>query len=167
LLLEDLVQGDGLHAREVLVVVDGLGFGDGVFDNGVNPAERDGTVEQAVEHLLSAAQGRMADEDTSEDELAEPGFGDGEMEEDVGIGRRPRGESAVEGVLGFVLLLVDELATDVMLFGQVRDAAAFAAAIQSQFDALAGSQAMRGAGGLSVRGAYNAHDLASGRPRFV
>jgi hypothetical protein len=72
----------------------------------------------------------VADEDSRQDELAEPGFGDGEVEEDGGcVGRGVEG--AFEGVFGLGLLLVDELAADVVLFGQARDTATPAEGIQA------------------------------------
>jgi hypothetical protein len=62
----------------------------------------------------------MADEDQAEGELLQPVLGDGEVEEDpavLGVGV----EGVVEGQLGLVGLLVDELAADVEFGGEVTD----------------------------------------------
>src|SRR5262249_460499 len=165
--LEDLVQGDELHAREIGGVVEGSGLVDGVFDDGVNPSQGGRQVEQAIEHLLGAAKGRMADQDGHEDELAEAGVGDGEVEEGLGVGAVLGLESAVEGGDGFVSLLVDELAADVVLVGQAGDAAALVEGIQREADALLSGHGERGTGGLGARDGYNAHGLASGSSRAV
>jgi hypothetical protein len=166
-ILEDLVQSGGKDAREVGTGVDGFGPGDGVLNDRVNPAKRDGLVEEAVEHLLGTAQGGVCDEDGNEDELAEPGFGDSQMEQDVAIGRRGWGEGVFEGIEGFVLLAVDELAADVVIFGEAGDTGTLMEGVQSEVDALLVRQALRGTGGRSTRRGYNAHGLASGGSRFV
>ncbi len=63
----------------------------------------------------------MADQSEAKDQLLKPGFGHREPEEELGrVGRR-RGEGVVEGVVGLVELLVDELAADLMLVGQFGD----------------------------------------------
>ena len=81
----------------------------------------EGMVENVREQFLDAAKRAMAEEREAKDELAKPGLGDGQPEEQLrGVGRR-RGKGEVEGVLGVALLLVDELATDVVLVGEVGD----------------------------------------------
>lgn len=63
----------------------------------------------------------MADAGEAENELAEPGLGDGEPEEQVGRVGRGWGKSLVEGLVGRVELLVDELAADLVPVRQVGD----------------------------------------------
>ena len=63
----------------------------------------------------------MADEQQTEHQLPEPGLGDGEGKQDaIGISR-VGGEGLVEGLVGLVELLIDELATDLVLLGQGLD----------------------------------------------
>lgn len=154
------------RTREVSPVVDGPGLVDGVFDDGVNPAQRDGPAQQAVEHLSATAQRGVADEDSRQDELAQPVFGDAQVEQDVRVGRG-RSEGVLKGVEGQGLLPVDELAADAVVVGQARDAARAAEGFDGQFDALLGGHGAGGAGGLGGQFGYNAHGLASGSSRFV
>jgi len=136
----------------------------------VNPAQRDGQAQEAIEHLLGASQGGVSDEGGDEDELAEPAFGDRQMEEDSGVGGgRWWAEGRAQGVQGDALLLVNELATDVVVSGQARDTAALVKGIQGEVDALAGGHGAGGAavGGLRGRLSYNGHGLASGSSRAV
>jgi hypothetical protein len=53
--------------------------------------------------------------------LPQPGFGDGQPEEELGRVVRRWGKGVVEGVVGLMQLLVDELATDVVLGGEFGD----------------------------------------------
>ena len=63
----------------------------------------------------------MADEQQAEHELPQPALGDGEGKEDrVLVGGR-WGEGQVQGVVGLVELLIDELATDLLFLGQDAD----------------------------------------------
>ena len=152
-----------------MLLVDGAGLVDGVLGDCVNPAQGDGQIKEAVEHLLGPAQGRMADEGGGEDELAEPVLGDGQVEEDFYFGGA--GGRRVEGVkqsgLGFVPLLVDELAADGVIVGKTGDPAALVKRIQGEVDALLGGHGVRGAGGRRGRVGYNGHGLASGSSRSV
>lgn len=78
-------------------------------------------VENVREKFLDAAQGTVADEGEAKNELAKPGFADGQPEKQSRrVGRR-WSKGAIEGVLGAALLLVDELATNAVLMGEVRD----------------------------------------------
>ena len=83
-------------------------------------AQGERIVEEVGEQFADAAEGTVADEGQAEDELAEPGFGDGEPEEKLGRVDGGRGEGLVEGVVGVVELLVDEFAADVVLVRQMR-----------------------------------------------
>jgi hypothetical protein len=63
----------------------------------------------------------VADQDQSQDELANPRAGNRQVEQDSFVVVRLGGEGPVKGVLGDVQLLVDELAADLVLLGQFRD----------------------------------------------
>src|SRR6185503_5644166 len=94
--LEDLVQGGDADGTEVLAVVVAGGDGHGAADDVVNGAQGKGVVEEVAEQLDDAAQGAMADEDQSEDELAQPGLGDGQVEQGAVVAGGTR--SGVEGL---------------------------------------------------------------------
>lgn len=72
------------------------GVFDGGVDNVVDVAEREVVIEEVAEEFDDSTQGAVSDEDQAECELADPVFGDGEVEQDGGVGRR-RVEGLVEG----------------------------------------------------------------------
>ena len=117
--LENLVVGADADGGEILLVVEAACRGDGLVQDVVDRAQGQRIVEEVAEQFLDAAEGAMADEGETEDELSEPGFGDGQPEEEL---RRVGGrgvEGLVEGVVGVVELLVDEFAADLMLVGEL------------------------------------------------
>ncbi len=63
----------------------------------------------------------MADQGEAENYLPEPGFGDGQPEEELGRVGRERLEGLVEGLMGAVELLVDKLAADLLLVSSRSD----------------------------------------------
>jgi hypothetical protein len=100
---------------------------------------------------MHAAGGAVADEDQAEGQLAQPGLGDGEVQEDaavLGVGV----EGGVEGLLGLVGLLVDELAADVVLGGEVGDGLCAGEGLQGRALALAGVERLGGTGGRGCGG---------------
>ena len=62
----------------------------------------------------------MADQHQGQDKLSQPSLGDWQVEKDV-IGSTRGCEGFVECLLGSVSLLIEELATDLMLAGQLGD----------------------------------------------
>ena len=119
--LEDLVVAADADGSKLLLVVEAACRGDGLVQDVVDRAQGERIVEEVAEQFLDAAEGAMADKAETEDELSEPGLGDGQPEEEL---RRVGGrgvEGLVDGVVGVVELLVDELAADLMLLGQVGD----------------------------------------------
>jgi hypothetical protein len=65
----------------------------------------------------------VADQDQAKGQLLEPGFGDRQMEENpVGV-RVGRCKSIVQSVFGLGSLLVDKLAADVVVVGELGDRA--------------------------------------------
>jgi hypothetical protein len=120
--LEDLVIGPDADSGQVLALVDLTGGGDGLLDDVVHRPHGEVVIEEVAEQFSDAAERTVSDEDQGEDELADPGLGDREVEEHpVVTGGCFRVESVVEGLLSLVGLVVDELATDLMLLGDSRD----------------------------------------------
>jgi hypothetical protein len=77
-------------------------------------------VEEVTEQFDDTAVGTPTDEDQRQNQLPQPVRGDRQIKQDVDIfGWRVEG--AAEGLLSKVNLLVDELATDVMLLGEFGD----------------------------------------------
>src|SRR5439155_23722017 len=75
----------------------------------------------------------------------EPGPGDRQVEKDVIVDRHWRGEGLAESLLSFGRLLVDELATDLVLFRQVRDGRASRQGLKGQLLPLSRCQRLGGA----------------------
>jgi len=87
--------------------------------------------------------------------LPQPGLGHGEVKEDtVLVGSRVEG--VAEGLVGPVGLLVDELAADVVLGGEVSDGLCAGQSSEGQLLALVGIESMGGRSGGGGVG-YNAH----------
>src|SRR6476659_3830381 len=79
-------------------------------------------IEEVAKQFGDAPERRVGDEDQGEDELADPGLGDREVEEDpVVAGGWWRVEGVIEGLLSLVGLVVDELAADLLLPGDSRE----------------------------------------------
>src|SRR5262249_34719648 len=90
---------------------------DGVLNDVVDRAQGDVAAEAVVEMVDDAAIGTAAMEQQREDVLPQPLLGDGQLQEDVVVVRRWRGEGLRQGLLGAVELLVHELAADAHLLG--------------------------------------------------
>jgi hypothetical protein len=72
-------------------------------------------VEEVVQQFSDTTDGAVADESETEDQLAQPGLGDGQPVQPLRrIGGR-WGKGVVDGRVGLVELLVDELAADVVV----------------------------------------------------
>jgi hypothetical protein len=98
----------------------------------------------------------VADEYQGEDELAQPGPGDGQVEEDLGVVRSGI-EGITEGLLGAGSLLVDKLAADLGLAGQFGDGAGAGQGVQGELLPLRGvrswaGQGVPGCGGRAAAG---------------
>jgi hypothetical protein len=116
-------------------------------DHVVDRPEGDRAVEQVAEQFDDAAVGTVTEQGQGEDQLLEPGLGDWQGEEDVV--RRRWGEGLVEGVLGLGGLLVDELAADLVLAGEVSDGLS-GEGVEGQVQTLLGRQGVRRGGGGAV-----------------
>jgi hypothetical protein len=119
--LENLVVGTDADGSEILLVVEAACRGDGLVQDVVDRSQGERIIEEVAEQFLDATERAVANEGKTEDELTEPGFGDRKREEELGRVGVGWVEGLVDGVVGVVELVVDELATDVMLVGQVGD----------------------------------------------
>jgi hypothetical protein len=106
---------------EVIAVVATAGQGDDTVDEVMDGAHGDSIVEEVTAQLDDAAVRAVADQDQAKGQLLQPGFGDGHMEENavgVWVGRC---KSVVQSVFGLGGLLVDKLAADVVVVGELGD----------------------------------------------
>ena len=93
----------------------------------------------------------MTDQDQAQHELAEQGLGDGQVKQHALVGAAG-GEGLVEGLLGLVGLLVDELPADVVFVSQTGNRLAAGEGVDGQLLALRGGQLLGGAGRDRGRG---------------
>jgi hypothetical protein len=104
-------------------------------------------IEEVAEQFGDAAERTVADQDQGEDELADPGLGDREVEEDAVVaGGSVGGEGVLEGLLGLVGLVVDEFATDVVLPGELSDGCGAGESIESELLSLGRGESFGRAG---------------------
>ena len=96
--LEDLVMGPDADAGQVVRSVDRPGRFDGAVDDVVDRPQGDLAVEEVAEQFDDAPVRAVADQDQGQDQLAQPGLGDRQVEEDV-LGRRCRVEGVVRACL--------------------------------------------------------------------
>jgi hypothetical protein len=119
--LKDLVVSTDFDAGQVFADVDLVRGRDGAVDDVVGSAQRHSVSEEVSEQLDDAAQRAVANEDQGKDELANPRARYRQVEQDLfGILGR-LSEGLLQSVVGKVKLLVDELAADSVLLGEVRD----------------------------------------------
>ena len=113
-----------IFGAEVISIVATAGQGDHTVDEVMDGSQGEGIVEEVAAQFDDAAVRAVADQDQAKGQLLQPGFGDGQMEENaVGVGVGPC-KSGVESLLGLGGLLVDELAADEVVSGQFGDGAA-------------------------------------------
>jgi hypothetical protein len=118
--LEDLVVGPDADAGQVATAAHRPRRYHGAGDDVVHRAQRDASVEEVTEQFDDGPVQAVADQDQGQDQLPQPGLGDGEMEEDMIVSEVGL-EGPCQGVPGDVGLLVEELAADLMTAGQVGD----------------------------------------------
>ena len=151
--LEDLVIGTDADAGQVLAIVDLAGGGDGLLHDVVSRPHGEVVIEEVAEQLGDAAERAVTDEDQSEDEWADPGLSDREVKEHPVVpGGWFRGESVIEGLLGLVGLVVDELAADLVLLGELGDGGGAGECVESESLTLGRGQILGGAESRSVEG---------------
>ena len=87
--LEDLSQRGDTDRLEILLNVEAACWGDRIMEDVVDAAQGEGMVEEVAEQFLNAAKGAVADEGEAKNELAKPGLGNGEPEQQPrGVDRR-------------------------------------------------------------------------------
>ncbi len=119
--LEDLVVGPDADGGEILLGVDAASGGDGLVQDVMDGPHGQREVEEVVQEFGDAAEGTVANEGESEDELPQPRLGDRKPKEEWGGLVARRGEGMVQGVMRLLELLVDELTADLLLAGQFGD----------------------------------------------
>ena len=137
--------GADADGRQVVLLVEGLGPGHGGAGDTVQVAQRPRAVEQVAEQLVDAAVGAVAHQEQGQDESLEPDRGYRQVEQD-GVAGRLGGESIGEGVLGLVGLLIDELAADLIVLGQLGDGPRSGQGLEGYLLALVGAQGLGGTG---------------------
>ncbi len=80
--------------------------GDGLVQDVVDRPQRQRVVKEVGEQFVDAAEGTVADEGEAEDQWPQPGFGDGQPEEELAAVGLGGSERLVEGVVGVTELLV-------------------------------------------------------------
>ncbi len=118
--LEDLVMGPDADAGQVVGAIDLLGRRHGGLDHVMDGPQRERGVEEVAQEGDHTAVGAVTGQDQGEDQLTEPRLGDRQVEEDLLV-RSRRIEGVLQGELCGVGLLVEELAADLMLAGQLGD----------------------------------------------
>ena len=118
--LEDLVVSADADRGQVAVGIVLACVLDGGVDDCVDVAQREVVVEEVVEEFDDAAERTMPDENQTECELADPAFGDGQVEQYRIVGGWWV-EGVGKGVSCEVLLPVDELAADVRVLRESGD----------------------------------------------
>ena len=130
--LEDFIEQCSLDGIEHLPLIDAAGAGDRVLDEVVDATKGDVPTEAIVKMVDDAAVGTTAIEQQGQDVLSQQPLGDGKVKEDFVVVLCGCGESLVEGLLGDVDLLVNELAADVGLLGHRSDGERAAEGLEGQ-----------------------------------
>lgn len=118
--LEDLVVQANADSRQIGLSVVALDQGHGAVEDIEDRAHGEVLVEEVPEQFDDPPEGAMADQSEGQNELSNPGLGDGEVKEDLVLGRCGL-EGLLEGLLGLVGLLVGEFAADIVLLCQFGD----------------------------------------------
>ena len=131
-------------ARQVFLAIAVTRGRHGLVEDVVDGAQRERGVEQIGQQFGNATERTRADQKETEGHLPQPRLGHWEPEEELfGFAGR-RGKGLVKGVVGLVELLVDELATDRVRLGELRDRLA-GQGVESQLLAcLRGQETSRG-----------------------
>ena len=143
--LKDRVVGADTDAGQVVRTVDLRSRRDGRVDDVVDGAQGELGVEEVGQQRDHSAVRAVTDHDQRQDQLTEPRLGDRQGEQDV-IGRPRRVEGAVEGLLGGVGWLIEELPADLMLPSQVGDGLGSGGDLKGQLLALPGPELLGRAG---------------------
>ena len=151
--LVDLVVNADADGGQFLALVVAAGPAHGGPDDVGDTADREPVVQQVTQEGDDAAEGTVTDQDQAQHELAEQGLGDRQIKQDALV-RTARGEGLVEGLLGLVGLLVDELTADVVFLGQAGNGLAAGEGVHGQPLALRRGQLLGGTGRDRGRGPW-------------
>jgi len=78
-------------------------------------------IEHGIQNIEYAAKRAVTDQEQRQNELMNPGLGNGQVEQYLLVFLFGRLERLVDGSGGFALLLVNEFAADLVLLGQTCD----------------------------------------------
>jgi len=118
--LEDLVVQAHANAGQVLALVDRARLPRGRLEHVMDAAQADRHAQQVAQELDDAAIRAAADQRQPDDDLAQPGLGDRQLEQHLAV-RRGRREGVVQYRAGLVRLLADELAAHPVPGGEITD----------------------------------------------
>ncbi len=94
----------------------------GSLDDVVNGSQAHvAVIEHGIQNIEYAAKGAVTDQDQRQNEMVNPGLGNGQVEQDLLVLWFGRLERLVDGHGGFGQLVVDEFAADLVLLGQMCD----------------------------------------------
>ena len=152
--LENLVVGTAAKAGQVWLLREAAGRGHGLLDEVGNGAQGQRLVEPVAEQFASPPERTRADEHQSQDQLSQPGLGDGHPEKPLVGLAVVAVNGLVQSVVGVVELLVNERAADLVSGGPLAERLA-SEGVKGPLLALVGEQGVGGSGqGLfSDRGA--------------
>src|SRR5437016_3185812 len=153
-MLKDLIVGADADARQFLGGVVPVCLEDGGLENIVDRAQGDRVVEKIAEQFDDPAEGTMTDQHQAEDELPQPGLSHRQIKEHRVLRACVRRKGLVKRLLGGSGLLVDKLATDLVIQGELGDGIRPGQSLNGQVLALLGAQRMGGtaADNLLLRG---------------
>jgi len=119
-IVEDLIVQADADAGQVLLTVDDVSLLGCRLKHIVDGADADGHTQQIMQERDNATIRAVADQRQPDDHLAQPGLADRQLKQHriVPCGGR---ESVIQRRLGFVALLIDELAAHPMPGGQIAD----------------------------------------------
>ncbi len=137
--------GPDADAGQVVGAIDLLGPRHGSLDHVMHGPQRERGVEEVAQEGDHTAVGAVTGQDQGEDQLTEPRLGDRQVEEDLLV-RSRRIEGVLQGELCRVGLLVEELAADLMLAGQLGDRLCAGEDLHGQLLPLLGRELLCGAG---------------------
>lgn len=140
--LEDFVMSTHPHPREVFGVADGACLRNMAVKDIVDGAQAHLEIEEVPEQFADAAHGTVTDEGQGQDQLTQPCFRDGQIEQHLIVGRGLV-KSAVQRGRSFGRLLVDKLATYAMGGGQLCERAGMRQSLQGQIAALRRPEPLR------------------------
>ena len=133
--VEDFVMQSNPNLGEVLGLLDVCGALSSGLMQVVYATHADGDDQNVAHEFHHATVGAVANECEGKSDLVQPRFGHREVEQDIIITSR-WGECLFQRELSLCLLLVDKLAADHILSGEVADVGSTGQRLNGQLDAL-------------------------------